>query len=237
MNPTSTATPPEALRSWTNQHPRREAIQQHGFSLNLAWWNNRILHLRGGPVAGADGREDWIDRGHLFAMAQAARDDETGGSALQLLWSTLAWGTGTNHRNSPRRIASIEARPDHAGLLLRDAARLSVTDPRGAFLLLQPGRNAIGFLGPNFFTKFLYFAGGGEPSHPCLIVDNRVLVSLFRETGNSDFAPRTTNYGVEVYESALSQMVEWAEGLSHAGRTVGPDEVERWAFSAGGRRG
>lgn len=101
-----------------------------------------------------------------------------------------------------------------------------VQDFLGGFEV-QPGRNAIAFLGPNFFTKFLYFAGGGESSHPCLIVDNRVLVSLFRETRNSVFAPRTTNYGVQVYESALSQMVEWAEGLSHAGRTVGPDEVER----------
>lgn len=46
-------------------------------------------------------------------------------------------------------------------LLLRRAAGLSMTDPRGAFLLLKPGGNAISSLGPNFFTKFLYFAGGG----------------------------------------------------------------------------
>lgn len=118
-------------------------------------------------------------------------------------------------------------------LLLRDAARLSTTDPRSAFLLLKPWGNAIGSLGPNFFTKFLYFAGGGAVDHPCLIVDNRVLGSLHRETRRPVFAPKSTNYGPGVYEAALGLMGAWAEELSGPGQTVGADEVERWGFANG----
>lgn len=95
------------------------------------------------------------------------------------------------------------------GLLLRDAARQSITDPRAAFLLLQPRANALKSLGPNFFTKFLYFAGGGALDHPCLIVDKRVLTSLHRETQVDVFLPPATNYGVGVYERALAVMQSW----------------------------
>lgn len=101
---------------------------------------------------------------------------------------------------------------------------------------LKPGRNAIGSLGPNFFTKFLYFAGGGALGHPCLIVDNRVLRSLHRETERPLLDPdQTTNYGPAVYEDALLVMKVWAEELSHSARIVGADEVERWAFATGRR--
>lgn len=225
--------PPEALRAWIEQRPRPEAINDHGFQLNLEWWNSRISEFPGAPVASRAGetRQGFISRGDIFDLAQAARDDES--SALRLLWHTLAWGTGSSHRNSPRRIASVDANRGAAALILHKAARLSTTDVRSAFLLLKPQGNAIGSLGPNFFTKFLYFAGGGAVDHPCLIVDNRVLVSLHRETKRPVFAPKSTNYGPSVYEAALGLMGAWAEELSSPGRTIGADEVERWAFATG----
>lgn len=229
--------PPEALRGWIEQHPRIEAIDNHGFDLNLDWWNSRISESQGAPVTGRAGETErgFISRGDIFALAEAAREDESGVSALRLFWHTLAWGTGSSHRNSPRRIESV-AGNDDVRLILRRAARLSTTDPRGAFLHLQPGRNAIGSLGPNFFTKFLYFAGGGALGHPCLIVDNRVLRSLHRETERPLLDPdQTTNYGLAVYGDALLVMKVWAEELSHSARIVGADEVERWAFATGRR--
>lgn len=210
------------------------AINNHGFDLNLGWWNPKIAHLPGSPVAGSNGEtnEGWIDRGHLFSMAADARDDESGRSALRLLWHTLVWGTGSNHRNTPRRIQSVEEKPDTVGCLLQKAAKLSVTDPRNAFLTFQPRGNAIGSLGPNFFTKYLYFAGEGHLSHPCLIVDNRVLATLHHYTEWPAFKPQTTNYGFSTYEAALHVMGVWAEELSIATRTIGGDEVERWAFQS-----
>lgn len=229
--------PPEALRVWIGKHSRVEAIDEHGFDLNLGWWNSRISEFHGVPVKGRRGETEqgFISRGDIFALAEAARADEAGISALRLFWHTLAWGTGSSHRNSPRRIESVIGNDD-VRLLLRRAAELSITDPRGAFLLLKPGRNAISSLGPNFFTKFLYFAGGGALDHPCLIVDNRVLRSLYRYTGRPLVDPnKTTDYGFAVYEDALSVMKAWAQELSHQGRSVGADEIERWAFASGSR--
>lgn len=228
---------PDALRVWIEQHQRVDAIHNHGFDLDLEWWNCRIADSLGGPVVSREGETErgFIGRGDIFSLGRAAQEDESGISALRLFWHTLAWGTGSSHRNSPRRIKSVEGN-DSVPLLLRRAARLSTTDPREAFLLLKPGRNSIGYLGPNFFTKFLYFAGGGALEHPCLIVDNRVLRSLHRETGRPRLNPdKTTNYGPEVYEDAVRVMKAWAEESSHPGRIVGADEVERWAFATGRR--
>lgn len=226
---------PAALKAWVAQYSRGEAIDDHGFNLDLRWWNDRIADLPGSPVASVDGEREhgFISRGDLFSLAPAAQEDKSGKSALRLFWHALAWGTGSNHRNSPRRIASVEANPPAAAVLLHEAAGLATADPRSAFLLLKPRGNAIGSLGPNFFTKFLYFAGAGALDHPCLIVDNRVLRSLHRETRRPVFDPDSTNYGPGVYEAALGLMYAWAQELSHPGRTVGADEIERWAFADG----
>jgi hypothetical protein len=229
---------PAALRAWVEDHARVDAIDNHGFSLNLGLWNRQIGHLPGAPVTGSHGETDKgrISRRDLFDLATEARDDESGVSALQLYWRTLVWGTGTAHRNTPGRIRSVEADAESAGRLLRAAAQKTASDSQTAFLLLRPGGNALKSLGPNFFTKFLYFAGGGAVDHPCLIVDKRVLRSLHRETQMNVFAPRTTNYSVGVYEHALATMQSWAQELTTADRRVGADEVERWAFSTGGTK-
>lgn len=226
---------PTSLKTWIEENERVDSIDSHGFKLNLGFWNRQMGHLPGGPVIGSRGESEHgsISRGDLFQLAPEAREDESGIGALRLFWRTLVWGTGSAHRNTPRRIGSVEADPNAAALLLRDAARQSLSDPRAAFLLLKPRANALKSLGPNFFTKFLYFAGGGDLGHPCLIVDKRVLTTLRRETQAEVFFPQNTNYGVGIYESALAVMQSWADEVSTPDRKVGADEVERWAFHAG----
>ncbi len=96
--------------------------------------------------------------------------------------------------------------------------------------------NAFKFLGPAFFTKVLYFAGAGRTTHPCLIVDDRVLSTLRASAGKDDkrFNYRF-GYPVSTYESAVGLMAEWANAASsELGRDVAADEVERWAFVANG---
>lgn len=228
---------PSALKSWVESHTRTDAIDNHGFELNLAWWNQRIRGLLGSPVAGSEGTatKGWISRRSLFDLATDAHRDESGTGALRLFWHTLVWGTGSSHRNSSRRIRSVEADPQQICRLLRDAARLAVTDPREAFLKFQPRGNAIKSLGPNFFTKYLYFAGGGEISHSCPIVDNRGLTTLHGETQLPAFKLKTTNYEFRTYDAAIETMSSWAHDVSTSDRTVGVDEVERWAFTAAGK--
>lgn len=210
-------------------------IEDHGFMLKIATWNERVGDLKGAPLVSEDGGVELglISRGGLFRLAGQAREDETGVAALHLFWQSLAWGTGNSHRNTPGRIASVAANEKHTALLLRDAARLAVTDPEMAFLKLQPNRPALKSWGPNFFTKYLYFAGGGALDHPSLIVDARVLATLKEAAGDLAFRSRYTNYSVGTYLAACDVMKTWADQLSSQERTVGADEVERWAFAVG----
>lgn len=224
-----------SLTDWIDSHPRSEAIDEHGFLLKIGRWNERLVGLRGTPLVGEDGGKELglITRGGLFRLASAAREDDTGTAALHLFWQSLAWGTGNSHRNTPSRIASVGADEMRAARLLRDAARLASKDPEAAFLKLQPNRPALKSWGPNFFTKFLYFAGGGAIDHPSLIVDARVIATLSETTERSLFRSRYTNYSVGTYLAACETMRTWADQLSSSERRVGADEVERWAFDAG----
>lgn len=225
---------PTALAEWVHSHSRDEVIENHGFMLKIGKWNERVGDLKGAPLVGEDGGTElgFVSRGGLFRLASDAREDETGDAALHLFWQSLAWGTGNSHRNTPGRIASVAADEESAARLLRDAARLGPSDPKAAFLILQPNRPALRSWGPNFFTKYLYFAGGGAVAHPSLIVDARVLATLREATGNSAFRPRF-NYSVGTYVAACDLMRSWADQLSLPERTVGADEVERWAFNTG----
>ncbi len=215
--------------------PRFQAIDQHGFELDLRYWNVRIGHLPGAPLRGIGGETERgrISRGSLFTMANAACEDETNEAAYALLWQTLAWGTGSSHRNTTQRIASVEQDVPGIGVALRRAAIASRTDPEDAFRTLQPFRPLIGSLGPNFFTKYLYFAGAGNLEHPCLIVDKRVLKTLSRYT-EEPLTPKTgSGYGYATYSTAIGLMADWARLLSTPERQIGFDEVERWAFKVG----
>lgn len=226
---------PEELAEWIKSHPRSEAIDRHGFSIKIAKWNERVGALKGSPLVSEDGdlESGLISRGGLFQLARQAREDETGHGACHLFWQSLAWGTGNSHRNTPGRIKSVSSNEEQTAVLLRDSARLAVKNPEQAFLKLQPNRPALKSWGPNFFTKYLYFAGGGTIDHPSLIVDARVLATLAEITGKPGLRARYTNYSVNTYSSACSVMRTWAEELSSPDRTVGADEVERWAFEAG----
>lgn len=219
---------PSELTFWLESHSRREAIHEHGFNLNTGWWNQRISDLPGGPI-GHGANTAYISRSDLFSMAEPALTNGEG--ALQLFWHTLAWGSGGNHRNNPRRISSVRSDPQGVGEVLCQAAQASRTDPIEAFKILKPRQNVIKQLGPNFFTKYLYFAGGGAPSHRALIIDNRVLQTLRRETNRKEFSIRG-NYGPTIYTAAIEQLEEWAKASSTPERTVAADEVERWAFQA-----
>lgn len=165
-------------------------------------------------------------------MADAACEDESNDAAFALFWHTLAWGTGSSHRNTQQRIRSVEHDLPAIGAALRSAAILSRTDPGAAFSTLQPNRPLIKWLGPNFFTKFLYFAGAGNPEHRCLIVDKRVLATLSRYTEKPLSPKHGSGYGYKTYSTAIELMVDWATHISTTERQIGFDEVERWAFAA-----
>lgn len=228
---------PENLVHHLKDHDREHMVHDHGFTLRTDWWDRSLGDVPGGPVTNVDGGDGSgrITRRGLFSLAQDAVDDATGEGALRLLWHSLQWGTGNSNRGNGKRIAAVAADPSRYGLLLRDAALASREDPEKAFVLLRPYRTpAIKHLGPGFFTKFLYFAGAGEPDHPCLIVDSRVLRTLnavSEERGDGRPFKHLFGYGPRTYREALALMKTLAgEASESVGRPVAGDEVERWAF-------
>lgn len=219
------------ISEWIAGRTRETLIHPHGGTIGLTFWD-AIHGLPGAPLTGKPMRNGSvrIDRGQLFTLGRAVEADESGAAALKLFWHTLAWGSDARNWNNADRIRSVAKDPLAAGKLLRDVAIAAATDPEKAFRALHPGPNAIGSLGPNFSTKFLYFAGAGNTEHPCLIVDKRVMGTLHRVTQDHVYDPRGTNYGYFRYDAALKQMNAWAREAATTERPVAPDEVELWAF-------
>ncbi|RPF29009.1 hypothetical protein [Georgenia muralis] len=233
----ATTTPP-TLYAWLAGSTREDAITEHQVTVNLDWWNERTEDLPGGgQLVGADGASDGkavVTRGQIFGLADDAVADATGHEALRLLWYALAWGSGPRAGRRSTAIRSIRQHPDHARVL-HEAAVVARTDPAAAFRLLRPRhRNTITGLGPNFFTKFLYFAGGGRPEHPSVIVDQFVRASAHEHTGRQDARlAHRSQYSVDAYVATLDVLTGWAREASTENRPVATDEVERWAFEAG----
>lgn len=198
-------------------------IHGHGFPVARQWWTIELAkHGLDDTVLG-----DSISRGNIFNLAEPARDNPA--AALTLLWNALAWGSAHSQRNNKARIASIAADPDSAAALLQEAARLSRTDPRAAYDLLRPSnKTAIGHLGPAFFTKYLYFAGGGSADHRCSILDRNVAASLKRTCGWASL-PINEAWAASAYERYALLLDRWVDE-HHLSRH---DVVERWLFENG----
>ena len=223
---------PRELITWLEGTTRQQSIHEHAVIVGLDWWNDTHQHLPGLPVtaSGQTTGDRLLSRQEIFALADDATNEESGTGALRLLWHALAWGTGTRQRGNEKRITAITADLPRNRALLREAAKASRADPIAAFRLLRPNRNAISYLGPNFSTKYLYFAGGGNVEHPCVIVDKRVRARLLRMTQDPRFAPKS-QYSATDYQAALEQLGAWASNAATViGRPVAVDEVERWAF-------
>lgn len=225
---------PRGLIEWLSLHSRKESIHQHSVGINADWWNDKSDSLPGLPLSfSLVGRKPQLARGEIFELAKPIRNQNNRYAALRLLWHTLAWGTGPSQRGNKKRITAVMANLETNKQLLAEAAVISRQDPIAAFKLFRPGRvNQISNLGPNFFTKYLYFAGAGKASHPCTIVDARVRATLYKASDSKDkgFAP-LSQYMTNHYQQALDCIISWTqEATSTIGRPVAIDEVERWAF-------
>lgn len=198
-------------------------IHGHQVAVNRQWWTDELSkHGLADTVL-----SDSISRGDIFTLAESALDDPA--AALTLLWNALAWGSGNNQRNNKARIASVAAEPDSAAVLLQQAARLSRTDPRAAYDLLLPNnKTAISNLGPAFFTKYLYFAGGGAAHHRCCILDRNVAAALNDTCGWASL-PIEGAWLASAYERYALLTDRWV-AEHHLSRH---DFVERWLFENG----
>lgn len=194
--------------------PRAIAVEQHRIRIRAQWWHTAITTrgLPGKPPGGAD-----LTRAQVWSAA-----DE---DAFTLLWRTLAWGSGSYLRNNARRLDAVRDDLHHTEKILRSAAETARHDPAAAYALLRPAQhNTIRCLGPSFFTKFLYFAGGGAPGHPCLILD-RVVATALRDHGWTSLYC-TRPWSPQTYERYCDLLARWAREHDRAA-----DEFERALFT------
>jgi hypothetical protein len=193
--------------------PRPQGVEHHRIRIQAEWWRDALATraLPGEPPAGPA-----LTRAEVWAPA----DD-----VFTLLWRTLAWGSGSQLRNNASRLDGIAAEVSAAETVLTEAAEASRVDPARAFALLRPGReNRFPAFGPSFFTKFLYFAGGGAPHHPCLILD-RVVATALRDHCGWASLDRTGPWPAVTYARYCALLARWAK----AGHCA-PDELERTLF-------
>ena len=240
LEPPPDLAPPAWVGSWLGR--REDLIVRHGFTsdqLLLTWWNDHLaaagmtdhqvrLHSREGGTPG-------LTRGDLFGMASSLDESSSDDDYLTLLWHVLAWGSGTSRRNNVKRIAAFTdptAREERVGLLRAATAAARQGDTATAYgTLIRRGGGAIPDLGPAFFTKFLYFVGGGKPEHACLILDARVATTL-HAAGWWTIPAGSYNWYTQTYVAYCSLLAEWARAATvAAGQPIAPDEFERALFA------
>ncbi len=214
---------PSSLRAYAQKADREHDVLEQSISVDPGWWGS---HTSGATLA-ADGAHSSLTRRDVFSLAPAAR--ETAEGALDLLWASLSWGTGRSQRNNGRRVSALADNPTLTEALQR-AAELAEADPVAAYDMLRPAGNLVPYLGPPFFTKFLYFAAGDVAGRGSLILDSRVAATL-RKNG-WDGLTGTYWWPTATYGRYLDLVRRWASELTQAdGAALTSDQVELWLFS------
>ncbi|UPK66453.1 hypothetical protein MYP14_25625 (plasmid) [Rhodococcus pyridinivorans] len=227
---------PDTCRRWlgTDAADRSRAVHEQAIAVDLRWWNTALSEsgAPGGPlqIDNAQSGQVLLTRRQVFT---AAADLSTSEAVWRLLWLSMAWGTGSRRRLVHQRMRTVAADPHRYVEVLAKAADCSRTDPGTAYALLYPdNRTRIPFLGPAFFTKFLYFAGAGNPAHPSLILDSRVATALHRAGWTS--LRSGGRWPADTYRRYTALLARWAtEQSASTSRTITSDVLERWLFDHG----
>jgi hypothetical protein len=215
-----------------NAPVRATTVADQWISVPGEWWNGELdrLRLPARPLElSVQDERQGLSRRDVWRHADAALADDE--ALLGLLLHSLAWGAGHRLRLCRKRLESVADDVAATVAVLRQAAEISRSDPVAAYSTLYPGGGAaIRWLGPAFGTKFLYFAGGGNPNHPSLILDSQVATVLHRRGWTSLRSggrwPATT------YGRYCDLLRRWATEMSHGGnKPTAPDQLEHWLFA------
>jgi hypothetical protein len=210
-----------------------ETVPNQEVYVDREWWQERLDGAGFGDEL-FDAPDGVLSRAMLFELGRSASDSPE--DARRLLWAALSWGTGMRQRNNRSRIKAVRNAPDNLGKLLALAAATGRDNAGTAFELLRPYRNAIPYLGPPFFTKFLYFAGSRAGSHPCLILDSRVAATLRSPEGGWTSLTGWYTWPAGTYDEYSKLTHRWARmaeevlAAERSGRKVWPDEIEYVLF-------
>lgn len=171
-----------------------------------------------------------LDRAEILDLASREITED---NALQLLYSSLAWGLGSKGfrmASKMRGIGQTDVAVLKATLVEAWAAVREGRTPQRCYevLLSQKGRPRIKQLGAAFATKYLYFAAGDEaPTTP--ILDAVVATSLRPLAWEQ--AP-TTAWWSSTYANYCELLTRWADEAGQlTGAPVRLDQIEKMLFS------
>jgi len=216
-----------------------DEVLAQGFAFKASWWSRYVE-----PPWWPDGIDELPDdparpyhqriaRQDVFNMA-ADRSPE---GRFGLLLAAYIWGTGTSAFNVGRRVRGLtRTQPGEVGdRLVAAADLLEAEGPVAAYASLQAGSsNHIKFLGPAFFTKYLYFAAG----HPTTVKPQPLILDKFvARSVNAVFdgwTLRDHGWSARTYGQYLTLA---AEQTRKAGPPATPAGVEMALFQAHTQRG
>lgn len=167
----------------------------------------------------------WISRHGVFDIAAT----ESGHHELHTAVAAYVWGVGFNSRMSiGRLVRAFTTNADTVETNLRQAAAILIKDGAVAAYesMLAGGSAQTKYMGPAYFTKYLFFTGYHDPAAELrpLILDKRVATAL-RDRGV--FGPRAGNadWPSDLYHRYLT--------YCHDQNPTDPVAVEVELFNAG----
>lgn len=207
---------------------------QQGFSYGKDTWK-RWLEGIPGAVEALDSLQEPIDRAQVAEAFESLWQTNTEGAFT----AVMVWGYGKKNRGGYRtaRVLSQDSQPKGAPLdasvTERLRASVNIVREEGAIegfrylnnrkLNGQAG-GKIKWLGPAFFTKWLYYASASEPDKTLTaaapILDRRVRDWL------ADRDIRIRNGNTKEYRKYIELLSSWGEAYDLA-----PSQVEQLIFS------
>ncbi|MBY6676511.1 hypothetical protein HQ314_06250 [Rhodococcus sp. BP-332] len=192
--------------------------------INVKWWEKTLtragLEREMPPVV--DGR---LRRSDIFRLAEGGIGSEE--TARSVLWASLAWGEGPRAFRNPGRVRSFLEDTARHSSVLAEALILSGSDPEAAYARMYGQTKN---LGPAFFTKAMYFAGGGKIGHPSLVLDARVAYAL-RNFCGWESLHTGGGWPVDTYGRYCALLARWADELSTDDTPIGPAHLEYRLFT------
>lgn len=212
--------------------PEKEREYAHQVKYKREWWdryfNGDLAYFWPSQLDTTEDNAGYrhISRDMVFAIAAADTDHQE----LHTAVAAYVWGLGQTAFRIGRTVRAFTKNVDVVESNLRAAADVLATDGAvAAYKAMSPGGAAYTkFMGPAYFTKFLFFAGYRNSDLPGglrpLILDKRVASALRHRT---DFSPKLGDgsWPSHIYEEYLA--------FATTQRPDDPEEIEIKLFIEG----
>ena len=159
-------------------------------------------------------------RDDLWRLADLFWEEPTDTRLLDLFWTTMAWGGLSRGRPTVQR-AVMDTRSQSVPILRAAADYSRAGDIALAHKALH---GKVPYLGPAFFTKFLWVTGDRDSDRPrALILDSRTTTAYLAITNTLLDAEKTDDY-----VTYCASLHEWSHDAQ-----ISPDDLEAALFDLG----